>query len=108
MLLGILQFTDGVTGSRDVSLVAYGWFRVGIINMDTSQAVFLFQVEVPVNSDLVTIVVTQQRQQSLREHRGGTRFVEMQILQPFLKEVGQYLVFFNEEGGFGHYDELHF
>jgi hypothetical protein len=31
----------------------------------------------------------------------------MQILHPFLKEGGQYLVFFHEKRGFCHDDEFH-
>ena len=88
MLLRLLQFADCMAGAGDVSLVACGRLREGIVDMNAAQPVFLFQIEVTMDGDFAMIVLSQQRQQSLGIHRRGSWLIQMQILQSLLKEVG--------------------
>ena len=97
-----------MTGARHITFIAYWRLGMGIVDMDASQAEFLFQIKMSVHGNSVAIIVAQQCQQPLRIHRRGAWFIEVQVLQALLKEVGKYFVFFHEKGGFGHYDELHF
>ena len=54
-----------MTGARHITFIAYWRLGMGIVDMDASQAEFLFQIKMSVHGNSVAVVITQQREQSL-------------------------------------------
>ena len=101
LLLGLLELAHGVTRPRDVALVACRHLCTGIVDVDASQAVLLFQIEMAVNRDLVRQILAQQRQQTLGVQGRRARLAQVEILKTFLEKVDKNLVFLDEKRRFG-------
>ena len=60
--LGLFQLLNGVAGTRQVALVAYGRLRVGSVDVEAAQVELFFLVEVAVNANPIVIFILQQCQ----------------------------------------------
>ena len=70
--------------------------------MDTLEAVFVLEIKMVVNDNLLSVVVGQELQQSFGIDRLGVGLAHMEYIQPLVKEGCQNLMLFNKKCGQGH------
>ena len=59
-LFALLDFLFGQTGTTDLSFVLGGEFVVALVEMDALEAVFVLEIKMIVNDDLLSIVIRQE------------------------------------------------
>ena len=85
-----------------MSFIFRGEFWVSVIEVNTLEVVFVFQIEMVVDHDAFAVRFGEQRQQTFRVDRFRFWLAQVQQFQSFVKERVKNLVFFDEEVRRGH------
>ena len=98
----LLDFLFCEARATDLSFILSREFGIALIEMDTLEAVFVFEIKMVVNDNLLSVVVGQELQQSFGIDRLGVGLAHMEYIQPLVKEGCQNLMLFNKKCGQGH------
>ena len=96
-LLGFRQALQVVAGARDKALVVLGYLTVARGKMNAQEAKLLVEIKVVVCDDTAMELLRNQREQPLTIHWFRVGFPKMELIQAFLEQRCENLVFLHKK-----------